>query len=198
MPRARVFKGATALGLALLLAAALPTAALTPPYRPDGRIRLAKLTSSNGPPIEYLTRFVGNDIYNSTADKQTSKAQLMGSAFSGWDKWTFVISLQNDGASPDKFKVQATLGSNLTDFSVKYVHGSTNVTADVKAGTFITTSVAPGAAYEIDAVVKADFGQPGAPNTGTFRRYITATSKNNPTTLSDTVKLAVKLEGCGC
>jgi len=196
--RVRTLSGATVFGLALLLVAALPAAALTPPYRPDGRIRLAKLTSSEGPPIEYLTRFAGNDVYNSTADNQTAKARIMGSAFSGWRRWTFVVSLQNDGASPDRFKVHATLGDNLTDFSVKYFHGSTDITSDVKAGTFMTASVAPGADYQINAVVKADFGLPGAPNPGAFRRLITATSKNNPTTLSDTVRLVVKLEGCGC
>jgi len=198
MQRFGKLTAAIVFGLALLLIAALPAAALTPPYRPDGRIRLAKLTSSNGPPIEYLTRYVGNDVYNTTADGQTAKARLMGSAFSGWDRWTFVISLQNDGGSPDRFKVHATLGANLADFSVKYFNGSTNITADVNAGTFTTTSIAPSADYQINAVVKADFGQPNAPNPGAFRRLITATSKNNPTTLSDTVRLVVKVEGCGC
>jgi len=196
MMRVRTFTGATVFGLALLLVAALPAAALTPPYRPDGRIRLTKLTSSEGPPIEYLTRFVGNDVYNSTADNQTSKARLMGSAFTGWRRWTFIMSIQNDGASPDRFMVHATLGDNLSAFSVKYFDGYTDITSQVKVGTFTTTSVAPGANYQVNAVVKVDFGQPNAP--GAFRRLITATSKNNPTTLSDTVRLVVKLEGCGC
>lgn len=190
---------ATILSVLLLGAVALPTAATetdlaAAAYRPDGRVRLQSLTSSDGPPIVYSKPWLGNNIYNSTGYKQTARATLGGSSFSGWLRWTFGVSAQNDGTSTDRFRVHAT-GMALSGWTVRYFHGSTNISAAVRDGTFTTPMLAPGEQYLIEARVRVEFGSDVT--LATLRRLVTLTSIHNPNKV-DTVKFVVRFEACGC
>ena len=94
------------------------------------------------------TAFVGNDIYNADATSQT----VQGAKPRGY-VIKFTISIQNDASRADAFAVLPT-GAASTMYSIKYFHGTTNITAAVVAGTFRTPSVAPGLAYAIKVKVK--------------------------------------------
>jgi len=106
------------------------------PKKPDGRIR--KGSGS----------FVGNNIYNTTGLNQTRS----GSTTPG-NTITFGISIQNDASTGDQFKVHAT-GTSLTGYTIKYFHGTTDITAAVVAGTYTTPALAAGGTFLITAKVK--------------------------------------------
>ena len=55
------------------------------------------------------------------------------------------VVLQNDGFRSDTFRVGASRGSHR--FRVRYLHGSTDVTARVVSGTLSTGRLAPGTTY---------------------------------------------------
>jgi len=106
-------------------------------YLPDGRIR-----TGSGP-------FVGNDIYNTTGtDQANTVSSTPGSTI------RFGISVQNDSVVyADSFTLLAT-GTTSAMYGVTYFKGTTNITADVVAGTYTTPTVATGATYLITARVK--------------------------------------------
>jgi hypothetical protein len=106
--------------------------------RPDGRIR--KGSGS----------FIGNNIYNTTGANQTKS----GSAASG-STIAFGISIQNDAAATDSFKVFAT-GATTSMYGVRYFRGTTEITTAVVAGTYAVPSLAPGATYLITAKAKVN------------------------------------------
>jgi hypothetical protein len=108
--------------------------------KPDGRIRLDTGT------------YVGNNVYNTTGLNQTKT----GSATPG-HTISFGISIQNDGNSSDRFKLNAT-GTTATSYTVKYFRGTTDITAAVVAGTYQTPSLAAGATYFITAKVTVKTG----------------------------------------
>jgi hypothetical protein len=111
---------------------------VTPPAivrKPDGRIRLG------------TGAYVGNNVYNATGTGQGRT----GSATRG-HVVTFGISIQNDGAAADKFKVKAT-GTATSKYTVKYYRGTTDITTKVVAGTYLTSSLAPGGTFVITAKV---------------------------------------------
>ena len=65
----------------------------------------------------------------------------MGQSFDG-DYIYFTVNVQNDGSVSDRFKIHGippTWGSDSS--GIKYFHGTTNITAAVRAGTFQTTSL---------------------------------------------------------
>ena len=110
--------------------------AFVSPGRPDGRIR--KGTGS----------FIGNDIYNADGTNQTRQgAKPRGESI------TFGISIQNDASTADSFTVHAT-GVSTTMYNVRYFSGTTEITSAVVAGTYQTSSLAPGAKKLITAKVK--------------------------------------------
>ena len=144
--------------------------ALTPAAKPDGRIR--KGSGS----------FVGNNIYNTTGLNQTKS----GSTAPG-NTIKFGISIQNDGATNQAFKVHAT-GTAVTGYTVKYFYGSTNITTAVVAGTYSTPSLAPGQTYLITAKVKV--GASAAAGSS-VSRLVTITAVSDATR-QDTVKFVGK------
>lgn len=100
---------------------------LEPVYRPDARVRQGTRGS-----------LVGGEIYNTTAVGQSLTTVRVGRG-----TVVFQVSLQNDsGALTDAFRVQATGAAN-GDFVVTYLQGSTDITAAVEAGTWISADVAP-------------------------------------------------------
>jgi hypothetical protein len=154
--------------------------------KPDGRIRLSatgypgKIKPQSGP-------FVGNNVYNTTGVRQTATEAWYGTSFPG-SYYIFDISIQNDGTRADRFRVKAT-GAATTGWAIKYFRGTTNITLAVKAGTYQTGSLAPGATYLITA--KLTF--PG----GDISRLVTITSTADATR-KDAVKFALKYAACGC
>jgi hypothetical protein len=145
--------------------------------KPDGRIRLG--TGS----------LVGNNVYNTTGLRQTRTLNIVGAPVVGV-RYTFGISIQNDGNRADRFKVKAT-GTATTSWTVKYYHGTTNITSSVVAGTYRTALLAPGAKYVITAKVSVITGD--TPVT----RLVTMKSVANATKV-DAVKFIVKVTPCGC
>jgi hypothetical protein len=98
------------------------------------------------------------------------------------------ISIQNDGALAGRFKVKGT-GSAASEWRIVYRHGSTDISAAVRAGTFQTPTLAPGATYLITARA-----------TGwdtTFTRLVTIRSAADATKV-DAVKFGSKYTPCGC
>jgi CSLREA domain-containing protein len=141
-----------------------------PIKKPDGRIR-----KGHG-------SFIGNNIYNLTALNQTKT----GSAAKG-STITFGISIQNDAATADKFKVVPT-GANTTGYTIKYFHGTTDITAAVVAGTFQTPSLGATGKYLIKA--KVTIGSTAATGSS-VTRLVTITSVGDGSK-QDAVKFIAK------
>ena len=129
MANHRTFRGAllSATVLAGLVGLAAPASAATPDApkprllpKPDGLI--AKGLAGTA---------VGNDIFNTTA-----VGQAVGGSAKAGKTLTFVITISNDGPGTARLRAQAA-GSSA-GFRVKYLSGSTDVTAAVVDGTFAT------------------------------------------------------------
>ena len=115
---------------------------------------------------------IGNDIYNTTGSGQTRSV----TSGAGTTR-TFVIKVWNDGATADSFFVKGP-GSSA-GFTVKYLKGSsgtTNVTTAVVAGTYKTSSLAPGSGAVVRLVVTLGATVPA----GAVRDWlVTATSQRS-------------------
>jgi hypothetical protein len=178
----------------LIAVAASPAGAQAAPasLKPDGRIRLQKVAYELFDTEKYSGDWIGEDVYNETGSRQ--KAQTLWSDVTpGWQRWVFAVSVQNDGASNDRFRVHAT-GDSLNGWAVRYFDGTTNVTAAVRNGTFTTPTLGHGDAFVIKVKITRD-----AENfdIATLRRLITSTSISNPNK-SDAVKLVLKRQVCSC
>ncbi len=138
--------------------------------KPDGRIRLG------------TGAFAGDNVYNTTGAGQSKT----GSAAKG-KTISFGISIQNDGSSPDIFKIKAT-GTAANAYTVKYFRGTTDITAAVVAGTYKTTSLAQAATYLITAKVTV---KSTAAAGSSVTRLVTITSVGN-STRKDAVKFIGK------
>jgi hypothetical protein len=142
-------------------------AASYPILRPDARIG----TNAAGP-------FAGNGVYNATGVGQ-SKTISVARGHSG----TLFLNFQNDGLLPDTLTITGT--GTATGFAVTYFRGTTNVTSQVKAGTYSTGSLAPGASRTLKMVVKLTAS---SANVGSFL----VKARSLPGTAPDAVKATVK------
>jgi hypothetical protein len=140
------------------------------PKKPDGRIR--KGSGS----------FIGNNVYNTTGLNQTKS----GSAARG-ATITFGISIQNDAVAADAFRVAAT-GAATAGYSVRFFHGTTDITAAVVAGSYQTSSVGATKTYLV--VAKVTIGSSAAVGSN-VTRLVTITSIGN-STKKDAVKFIAK------
>jgi hypothetical protein len=103
--------------------------------RPDARIRIGSGS------------YVGNNFYGTTGgDQSVTRSVAAGRTI------TFDISAQNDGNRSDRYTFKAS-GAAAPAYTVKYFRGTTNITAEVVAGTYETSPLAPGATYVITAKV---------------------------------------------
>ena len=158
--------------------------------RPDGRIRLQKYQSQFNT-INYTNPWKGNNIYNVTGAKQTAKT-VFYSTTPGTVRWTFGVSIQNDGSASDRFKVRAT-GAARDGWSVRYFRGTTNITSAVVAGSYQTSSLAPAAKYVITVqVTRLETGFDGD-----FARLVTSRSVADGTR-KDAVRVLLDAGSCGC
>lgn len=160
--------------------------------RPDARVRLQKYQSDFGSTV-YNKPWKGNNIYNTTATKQTVKTTWY-STTPGTVTYTYGISIQNDGRARDRFKVRAT-GSAVSGWIIRYYRGTTNITSAVVAGTYQSSSLAPSGTYVITAKVTTASGN-NYPQDG-VARLVTATSVADATK-KDAVKFVLKEWACGC
>ena len=87
----------------------------------------------------------------------------------------FHLSLQNDGSAADKFQLSVDAGST-TMYRIKYYRGSSDITAQVVAGTYQTPSIGAGGklVITVDVVVKK-----GATIGSSVTRLVTITSAND-------------------
>lgn len=138
--------------------------------------------SPDGPQPDVRLRFgsdlVGDDIYNTTGAGQT--ANWNGGAGS---VVTNRMSVQNDGTSPQRLRVKASASS--AGLTIRYLTRGIDITSRVVAGTYLTPSLAPGAAQNIKVVATLTNA---APINATLTRRFTATSTAD-TTRKDTAKI---------
>lgn len=137
---------------------------------------------------------IGADVY-SPAAQTVAITSKKANAVSGF------FSVDNDGPLDDTFKVQASAGNSL--FGVAYFQGTTNVTAQVIAGTFTTASIAEGdAPLSFRAAVtpnkkklikKGKKGKKPKTLKKTYNSIIKATADSNAS-LSDTAIISVKTQ----
>ena len=134
--------------------------------RPDARIG----TAAAGP-------FAGNNVY-SAAGAGEGKTISVSRGHSG----TLYADIQNDGLSADTLKVTGPGGAQ--GFTVTYFHGATNVTSQVRAGTYSTGSLAPGAHVTIKLVIKVASGSANS-------RHVPDLGQSLPGVPADAVKAIV-------
>ena len=85
-------------------------------------------------------------MYNTTGAGQTR----LGGAVQG-QSVTYYVSAQNDSLEADGLRLQGTASTRR--FGVRYLRGTTDITAAVTAGTHLTPVLATGAAQTIRVVV---------------------------------------------
>lgn len=86
-----------------------------------------------------------------------------------------VVRIENDGGTSQDFRVRGTLSSSR--FQVRWFTGSTNITSQVRAGTYTIPNLAPGAHVDLRVEIKVLNSTPsGARVTATTR----ATATNLP------------------
>jgi hypothetical protein len=102
---------------------------------PDARIA----TKSTGP-------FTGNAVYSATAAGESRTITVRRRHSS-----TLYVNIQNDGLVASTFTIKGTGGAR--GITVKYYRGTANVTTKVKAGTYVTLTVAPRGSFSIRMVV---------------------------------------------
>jgi hypothetical protein len=107
-----------------------------PILRPDARIG-----SHRGGP------FLGDGVYDTAA---RGESKTISVARGG--KGALFANIQNDGLRADNLRVQATGKSQ--GFTVQFFRGSSNVTSRVRAGSFATGSLAPGASLTLKIAVQ--------------------------------------------
>lgn len=141
-----------------------------PPPRPDASIAV----SGAGP-------FAGDDVYSSIPipeQKQTIEV-------APGQTRTFFVQIQNDRSITDSLKVHG-VGSGSPGYRIRYRQGRTDITEEVRAGTFRTQQLEPGAVETIKIKITAT-----SATSGSGRRVdLTARSTTNPLT-PDTVRAKV-------
>lgn len=136
--------------------------------RPDGRVRRAGTSG-----------YAGNDVYNATGAHQLASATGgRGSTLA------FDVSLQNDARYQDAYRVSVT-GVISPGFKVTFFAGSKNVTAQVRAGTYVTKTIPAGYAVPLRIICHIeDTADRGAG----VSQLLTITSEGDPTKV-DAVKV---------
>jgi alpha-tubulin suppressor-like RCC1 family protein len=137
--------------------------------RPDAHIKVGTGT------------FVGNDVYNTTGARQKRAAKVRPGK-----KVTFTVRLQNDGDAPDTLRVTGPKGTPA--FRVVYRSGTTNITKRVRAGTWSTGNLTPGATRSITVTVSPT---KRAKKGATITRAVSVRSSAQPA-IRDTVQLTVR------
>jgi hypothetical protein len=144
-------------------------AAWFPLRQPDGQIAVG------------TDPFVGKGVYNTTGAGQTVHQTVHRSATE-----TFKIRIRNDGLFADTITVKGTGSSG--PYKVKYLSGTTNVTAAVVAGVFAMNALGPAAWRTIKLEVTVS---PSA-TVGDVRSFLVSATSSGAGTAKDAVKARVK------
>jgi hypothetical protein len=121
------------------------TATFVSRYRPDAAVALGNGT------------FVGDGVYGANGAGQT-----VATTTSQARTVTFRVRIQNDGTSSDAFTIGGP--GDSTGFRVRYLMGTADVTARVRAGTFQTASLVPGGGMTLTLMVSTLSGSRGRTN----------------------------------
>ena len=173
----------TALLLAVGLAQAAPVSAGG--FQPDGWVRYKSFKDQYRTYID-PGPWSGDDVYNRTGRNQKVVLKTVGS-YAPDAHFVFQVRVENDGVA-DRFKVRA---SGTGDWVVRYLHGTTDITAAVEAGTYTTPNIASGGSLNLK--VKVWLGDIGTD----VMRLVTLTSNGNPEK-QDAVKVRVSYGECTC
>jgi len=153
-------------------------------YQPDGRVRQPCHVELE----DCVPEWFGGDIYNKTASGQLAEWYDCCGFEDG--PVAFRIRIQNDGTRTDRFRLSAT--GRTEGYTVKFLRGTTNITAAVKAGIYRTPWLAPGASLLITGIVtKVD----ACCGDRTARR-LTITSVSNPNK-QDAIRFVRQNADCG-
>src|SRR5262249_55431488 len=127
--------------------------------------------------------FVGDNIYNATGSQQ-SRSLTVHRTKTG----TFSVKIANDGGlGADSFKVKGTgSGGGL---AITYLAGATNVTAQVVAGTYAISNLAPGGSKTLTMKVKVASGA----KVGSSRSFLVTATSSGGGSPKDAVKAVVKV-----
>jgi hypothetical protein len=114
---------------------------VTPPpfvpfVQPDGLVKLAARPTS-----------LGDNVYNATGSGQAVLAKRRHRRHQ-----VFTVTVQNDGNTADAFRLVGA--GRRRGFAVSYLLGTTDVTAAVVGGTFVTPMLAPGSTVQLRLVVR--------------------------------------------
>ena len=109
--------------------------AQSPIRQPDAQIA----TAASGP-------FVGNGVYNAAASKESTTATVHRGKHG-----TFYLKFENDGLVSDAYLLHAT--GHAKGFAATYTVAGVNATSQIKAGTYPTGTLAPGATITVKLVV---------------------------------------------
>jgi len=140
--------------------------AQSPIRQPDAQIA----TTATGP-------FVGNGVYNATGSKESATVTVHRGKHG-----TVYLKFENDGLVSDSYLLHAT--GHAKGFAATYTVAGVTVTSQIKAGTYPTGTLAPGAAITVKLVVAV---ANSAGNSASF--LVAATDSGVPT---DAVKAVVK------
>ena len=164
-------------------------------HRPDARIRLACAYTTDWQPCE--PDWVGDGVYNTSAKGQKSRwtDYLTYSNHRDPHVIVFKISIENDGSGPDAYSVSA---SGVTSgYRIKFLRGTTDITAAVAAGTYRTPPVSEGGAHVIKAKVVMPCHSWDSCGQDRASRLVTIRSVGDPA-IADAVKLVREIWTCTC
>jgi hypothetical protein len=122
--------------------------------------------------------YVGNDIFTPTAPQSQQSVPVKGKRGKARP---FYVRVQNDGNSPDTF-VMAGSGDLAQAYTVRYFLGSTDgleITEAVKAGTFSTANLGPGALTGNATLIRVEVTAEVNAIAGTYPVTVTFRSTSN-------------------
>lgn len=143
-----------------------------------------------------LKKMVGSGVTNSTGVAQEFIQKIKRVDFAKLKSTKrglrFFVTLKNIGTSADRFNVQGD--GDSAGFRVKYFLGATDltdITAGVEAGSFASTTLAPGAVTDDSSLIRIEvFADKTVPKGTTKTFTVTFTSGSDPTKV-DVVKATV-------
>jgi hypothetical protein len=143
-----------------------------------------------------LKKMVGSGVTNSTGVAQEFIQKIKRVDFAKLKSTKrglrFFVTLKNIGTSADRFNVQGD--GDSAGFRVKYFLGATDltdITAGVEAGSFASTTLAPGAVTDDSSLIRIEVFADKAVPKGTTKTFtVTFTSGSDPTKV-DVVKATV-------
>jgi hypothetical protein len=125
--------------------------------------------------------FVGNNVY-----RPTGAGEVRSVTVARGHSVTSFVKIQNDGLVSASFTMKGTGGA--TGIAAHYYRGTTNITADVQAGTYSTPSIAARASVLLRLVVTVA-------NSSGSAATITTTARSQTGTPPDAARVVVRATG---